>query len=164
MKALWLSAALSLGIAPALAQEVPLDETLIRQCLRGGGDAQCIGVAVEPCIAGLGGYSTVAHQACARAELAWWDGLLNEAYGTAMARARDSDAANATEIRASVRPSDADALRRMQRAWIAFRDAACGYEALQWWGGTGASGAEAECLMRMTGEQALALQGFARER
>jgi uncharacterized protein YecT (DUF1311 family) len=47
----------------------------------------------------------------------------------------------------------------MQRAWIGYRDAACDYERAQWGGGSGGGPATAGCLMRLTGEQALALEG-----
>ena len=46
----------------------------------------------------------------------------------------------------------------MQRAWIAYRDAACAYEASQWGGGTGAGPAATGCMMTLTGRQALALE------
>ena len=46
----------------------------------------------------------------------------------------------------------------MQRAWIAWRDAACLYEVSQWGGGTGGGPAGADCMMRLAGEQALALE------
>jgi uncharacterized protein YecT (DUF1311 family) len=55
-------------------------------------------------------------------------------------------------------PSTSAALRDMQRTWIAYRDAACAYERSQWGGGTGGGPATADCLMRMTAAQALALE------
>jgi uncharacterized protein YecT (DUF1311 family) len=45
-------------------------------------------------------------------------------------------------------PPVAEALRDMQRAWIAYRDASCDYERAQWGGGTGGGPATAGCLMR----------------
>ena len=58
----------------------------------------------------------------------------------------------------SAAPSPAAALREMQRAWIAYRDAACDYEESQWGGGTGAGPAAIGCMMTLTGRQALALE------
>ena len=56
-------------------------------------------------------------------------------------------------------PPVAEALRAMQRAWIAYRDASCDYERAQWAGGTGGGPATAACLMRHTGVKALELEG-----
>ncbi len=46
----------------------------------------------------------------------------------------------------------------MQRAWIGFRDAKCGYEAAQWGGGTGAGPASVTCHLHETARQMLYLQ------
>ena len=46
----------------------------------------------------------------------------------------------------------------MQRAWIAYRDARCGYEYSLWQGGTGGGPASVACYMEVTGEQALYLE------
>ena len=48
----------------------------------------------------------------------------------------------------------------MRRAWIAFRDAACNYEATRWGGGTGAGPAAADCVMKLTARQALHLRAY----
>ena len=93
---------------------------------------------------------------CIQSELAFWDTRLNAAYGALM----DIEEAQDSEMRdlgAGI-TSMADALRAMQRAWIIYRDAACDYERSQWGGGTGGGPATAECMMRMTGLQALALE------
>ncbi|MEO0774677.1 MAG: lysozyme inhibitor LprI family protein, partial [Pseudomonadota bacterium] len=68
---------------------------------------------------------------------------------------RASDAEMAS-IGASV-ASQEEALRAMQRAWIAYRDATCDYEYSQWGGGTGGGPALIGCIMRETGEQTLYL-------
>ena len=49
----------------------------------------------------------------------------------------------------------------MQRSWIAFRDAACSYEASRWGGGSGAGPAATGCVMQLTARQALRLMGYA---
>lgn len=56
-------------------------------------------------------------------------------------------------------PDAVDLLRQMQRDWIAYRDAACAWDYVQWGGGSGAGPAEAECLMRLTASQVLFLEG-----
>lgn len=109
-----------------------------------------------------GGYTTPGMAGCLDAEREYWDGELNAAYGELRARAQQFDADPPIEG-LPPRPSSVDALRDMQRAWIAFRDASCRYEQLQWWGGTGASGAYTGCLMRLTGEQALTLRSYLAE-
>ncbi len=158
-----LALALALLAAPAAAQSkdeggLRFDGGLIQSCLDNGGWRDCIGVAATACIeATPGGYSTVAMTGCTVAEEEWWDARLNVEYRALMARERQGDAEWQPIPGMVPRPSGADALRAMQRAWIAYRDATCAYEELQWFGGTGASGAGAGCRMRLTGEQALYL-------
>ena len=103
-----------------------------------------------------GGYSTVGMGGCLSYELDYWDGLLNANYQAALARARQADRDNA-----GYGPSQEQALRTMQRAWIPFRDGTCDFERSQWGGGTGQGPAGAECLMRVTAQQALYLDRYA---
>ncbi len=149
---------LALAPSPALAENPMLfDPAVITGCMAQGRDRDCIGEGMQACIdTSPGGYSTVGMSACAAAELRWWDGQLNDAYGARMGMATEID--RQPGFGGPPRPSDVAALRAMQRAWIAFRDATCGFEELQWWGGTGASGAGTECRMRMTAEQTLYLR------
>ena len=101
-----------------------------------------------------GGQSTAGMGGCLDAEWQWWDARLNTAYKDLMALHRAEDAA----AQGSFAPPLAPALRDMQRAWIAWRDARCGYDAAQWGGGTGAGPASAACLMETTAQQAIDLQ------
>jgi uncharacterized protein YecT (DUF1311 family) len=112
----------------------------------------CIGRAADACVEATG-YATPVLSGCASRELDDWDARLNAVYQQARARAAqiDKDAFEGT-------PSQAEALRDMQRAWIPYRDATCAYEASQWGGGTGAGPAFVSCLLTMTGEQALYLE------
>jgi uncharacterized protein YecT (DUF1311 family) len=145
----------------ASAQELDFDARLIQSCLDRGQGRACIGVAAEACMAATpGGFSTVGMGGCTRAEEDWWDAQLNAAYQTLRARERAADADWRPIPGMAPRPSGADVLRDMQRAWIGWRDATCLYEEFQWWGGTGASLAGAACRMRLTGEQALTLRGY----
>ena len=93
---------------------------------------------------------------CLSREADFWDARLNQVYDGLMRAEQAFDAENAAAGLAVAKA--ADALQGMQRAWIAFRDAACAYEASQWGGGTGAGPATAECLMRTTAEQSLRLE------
>lgn len=146
------------GAAPA--QTVNFDPAVAQTCLDRGGARACIGEATEACVTGTpGGASTVGYAMCTRAELTWWDDRLNGAYQRMLVQAREIDAQSPGQGTPD-RPSDEAALRAMQRAWIGYRDATCGYEELQWWGGTGAHGAGLACAMRLTGEQALYLQSL----
>lgn len=163
-----LSALLALAAPPAAAQAkdegLRFDGALIQSCLDAGGWRDCIGVGANACIeATPGGYSTVGMTGCTIAEEDWWDARLNAEYQALMDRERQGDADWQPIPGLMPRPSGAEALRTMQRAWIAYRDATCTYEELQWWGGTGASGAGAGCRMRLTAEQVLALMSYQAE-
>ena len=158
-----LALALMLLPLPALAEGMKFDGRAVEQCLAGGGWRDCVGQAAEQCMqATPGGYSTVGMGGCLDAERQWWDADLNALYQELLERARDTDAQPPIEGMAP-RPSDEEALRAMQRAWIIWRDATCEYEALQWWGGTGAGPAAIGCLMQLTGEQALRLRSMLAE-
>ncbi len=139
---------------PAAAQDLVFSTDAIDACFAEGGWEDCIGTAASQCMSDTpGGDTTVGMAGCLEAELNWWDAALNAAYGDVIAAAQALDAEAVADA-----PSQEDAAREMQRAWIAFRDATCNYEVLDWFGGTGASVAWTACLMRMTGEQALYLQ------
>lgn len=148
---------------PAAAEELKFAPDVISACLEAGGRRDCIGLAAHRCMEeSEGGYSTPVTAWCFAAERDWWDAELNARYADLQARARVIDAQAPVEG-LPPRPSDIDALRDMQRAWIAFRDTSCHYEELQWWGGTGASGTRIYCQMRLTGEQALTLRSYLNE-
>lgn len=123
----------------------------------GGNLHMCIGASAEACIEeSEGGGTTVEMSGCFALELQYWDDRLNAAYRTVRAAAKRLDA-EMKEIGSSA-PSQADALRDMQRAWIKFRDATCAYERSLWGGGTGAGPASVACMMNETAEQALFLE------
>lgn len=118
----------------------------------------CVGHAADACMeASLGGHSTVGMGGCLDLERQYWDDRLNTAYQALSLASQQTDAATAEESSLPV-ASQAEALRDMQRAWIGFRDAACGYEYSLWGGGTGGGPAITGCLMLETGWQALRLE------
>jgi uncharacterized protein YecT (DUF1311 family) len=154
--------ALALALLPSLAaaQDMTFDPAPTEACLAAetADPASCIGHAADACMLGNPqGETTMGMGFCLSQEWEWWDARLNAAYGDLMARHEAGDAemkAEGLEV-----PPVAEALRAMQRAWIAYRDASCDYERAQWAGGTGGGPATAACLMRHTGVKALELEG-----
>ncbi|MDO5706627.1 MAG: lysozyme inhibitor LprI family protein [Paracoccus sp. (in: a-proteobacteria)] len=143
---------------PVAAQDAPArdyDGGILTACLAehtGDDRLSCIGKASDPCMDS----STVGMVGCLAQETDQWDGLLNAAYQVLTADAENAD--KELEGTGLTVPLSAPALQQMQRAWIAFRDAACDYEAATWQGGTGAGPAAQHCLMDLTARQALRLK------
>ena len=150
----------------AAAEDLPFSPDATVDCLADASDhgarEACIGRAAEACYSREGIYSNFAIGVCFGAEADYWDARLNTAYatliGTEIALAED------LEKDGVFAPDAVTALRDMQRAWMPFRDAACWYEVTTWGGGSGSGPASAECLMHMTGRQALALEARVEER
>ncbi|WP_417599392.1 lysozyme inhibitor LprI family protein [Pararhodobacter oceanensis] len=158
VRRLLLAAAMAGVGAAAQAQTVDFDPAVAQSCLDRGDAGACIGLAADHCmLVTPGGGSTAGMGFCLRAELEWWDAALNTAYGQMVAQAQRIDASDSGT---PGRPSDIEALRAMQRAWIAYRDASCSYEELQWWGGTGAHGAGLSCRLQLTAAQTLRLRAM----
>lgn len=153
------------GVVPATAQDGPdYDGQVLQTCLeRASGKSQrgaCIGVAADACAMTEAGQSTIGLGYCFSSEWEDWDQRLNAAYQALLiqqAEVADDNAAFNPNI-----PNAVDTMREMQRHWIAFRDAACTWEAVQWGGGTGQGPASAECMMRLTAQQTLLLEGTLR--
>ena len=147
--------------SPAVwAQDLPYPDGAMEQCLADASSLAaaelCVGIAAEACIDAGGQYAPVMSECFAR-ELEEWDALLNAEYQRALDGARAIDAR--VEI---VQPlTHEQGLRAQQRAWIAYRDASCEFEAVQWLGGTGATPGFLRCMMQMTGEQAIHLSQIA---
>ena len=150
--------ALVLMAAPAMAQNLVFSAAPMETCLGLTEDyrnkAMCIGQAAQACIeATPGGYSTAGMVGCFDAELQWWDARLNATYREVMATAKAMD-----RDKADYAPSRVEALKAMQRAWIAFRDGKCAFARSEWGGGTGAGPAGVDCLLRETATQTLYLE------
>jgi uncharacterized protein YecT (DUF1311 family) len=163
--------ALTGAALPAWAQAplpAPFDEAATASCVAqaaaddparaGHAVLDCAGRAARACIAKPGQDNTVGMVACLDAERRYWDARLNAAYARQFAAARRQDA-EMTSIRATVASLEAS-LRAMQRAWIAYRDAACRHEQAQWMGGTGGGPATMSCHVHETARQALRLEGW----
>lgn len=142
----------------AAAQDLQFSTQKMESCLGLTSDPvkemlHCVGKAAEACMeASEGGYSTVGMVGCLDAEYQWWDRKLNQTYGEVMAAARAADRDKAEHA-----PSRVEALRAMQRAWIPYRDAKCGFARSEWGGGTGAGPAGVQCLLEETARQTLYL-------
>ncbi len=163
IKSLTIAATFIFFGAALSAQELVFSMEATDSCLAVNNnlDAQesCIGTSAQMCMQNTtGGQSTVGMGGCLDAEREQWDGRLNATYQQVMASEKAEDAEMA-DIGASV-PNRANALRDMQRAWIIYRDMRCTYVRAQWGGGTGGGPATLDCLMNMTGQQALFLQSM----
>ncbi len=109
----------------------------------------CAGVVAKACLATPGNESTAAMVECHGREYAVWDARLNAAYQKALAAAR---AANDKE--------NEDGFRKVQRAWITYRDASCEMPHLVF-KGTMAQPMRASCMLDMTARQAIWLENWA---
>lgn len=149
---------------PALAQDIDYDPTILSLCLENAENRtdrmSCIGRGAAACVAGEAGQSTLGLSYCYGAEWEDWDARLNTTY-TAMLPAQAELAEDNAAFNINI-PNAVDALRDMQRAWITYRDATCQWGIIQWGGGTGGGPASAECMMRLTAQQTLLLQEYAR--
>lgn len=143
-----------LSAAPAAAQDLIYSDNATDTCMRNGSDyTQCIGLSAIKCMQDSpGGMSTYGEGGCLDGELQYWDRFLNANYKMRMAASKRNDVANE-----GFGPSQADALKQMQRAWILYRDAKCDFERSQWGGGTGGGPAALNCLMYTTAHQAVFL-------
>jgi len=144
--------------APLAAQELSFSSLATEACLSSAENAAeravCAGEAANACMRDTpGGYATVVIGGCFSLELDWWDAKLNAIYQVRLKEAQAFDATIPDYL-----PSQVEALRAMQRAWIPFRDEKCGFERTQWGGGTGAGPAFLACLMHETADQVLYLE------
>lgn len=146
---------------PVAAQDLRFDISATETCLVQNGLQEgafiddlrpCIGAAAGICMQQSGGSSTYAMGFCLDQELEYWDAILNDRYQILRRNLRAADTDQPPQL--AIQESS---LRDMQRAWIAFRDNRCSFEASLFQGGTGASPAYLSCSMQLIGEQALYL-------
>lgn len=143
------------------ASSLSVDAARVRECfvqMGQEGVGNCIAEAANLCQERDGGSTTLGIVACLQAETEVWDDLLNAQY---------------LELRDSMRQQDqewpelgisrAEALRDVQRAWIAFRDAECGYAYARYQGGTIRNVVAASCVLEETARRALTLKAFLHE-
>jgi uncharacterized protein YecT (DUF1311 family) len=104
----------------------------------------CVGVLSTACIQKQGNMADSVQIACRMRETAVWDKRLNAAFRKASSR-MESEAL--------------DNLRKVQRAWIAWRDASCRQSYLVFQGSM-AGPMEAWCEMDITARQAIWMEGW----
>lgn len=102
----------------------------------------CQTIVAQPCLERPGGETTAGMIGCMDRSRAAWDAALNAAYAKLMHQES---------------PGQRAALRAAQRAWIAWRDASCAYEASAMEGGSLARVIGAGCVAETTAERAIAL-------
>ena len=90
---------------------------------------------------------------CASVDYENADAELNRLWPDVVAAAKSNDEYVADLARDRGVPTTLEALRTAQRAWIAFRDAQCEYEAYEAFGGTAQPMVGSLCLARVTRER-----------
>lgn len=145
-------ALMALGTAaPAQEFAAKVDVKAVNACFAGTASFEtsppCVGAQAEICMRAPGGSTTQGIVACASAETAAWDAILNTQY-----QARMSAAA----------PNVKAALRTAQRAWIVYRDAECALHYEKYAEGTIRSTYYAACMQAEISERAFELRDFER--
>lgn len=103
--------------------------------------ANCIGVVANACIQKAGD-SNGTRIECYEREKAVWDARLNQAY---------------KRVTAESEPDVRDSYQKVQRAWLAYRDARCNHPSIEFKGSM-AGPMQAWCQLELTANQALWLE------
>lgn len=132
------------------------DPAAIDQCLADTPDASCAGAGIEACHAQVAeNHPDVApvdrELGCLDASRQAWDARLGRVYDQVVGLAAAQDAE--TE----------QALRQMERDWIAFRDARCAFDRLAFGGGTGGALEQPRCLRDEIARHSALLSDYAAE-
>ena len=153
----WILLALAMpGLA--FAQSPHLPEPL-GACMAAADDpADCIGIVTGACMARPDGSTTVGMMFCNLEERDLWDQGLNAVYGQLMAGEKAADEEERKHFPEFA--NRADSLRKAQRAWIAFRDADCGYSYARWGAGSMRQIVGSACLLDMTAQRYLELASY----
>ncbi|SMX32611.1 lysozyme inhibitor LprI family protein [Octadecabacter ascidiaceicola] len=137
---------------PAAAQDFSIDPHLIDRCLAINDETpmRCVGRQADECAQRNGGGADMVISACLAAEAEVWDGMLNRVYGRVLEHAKTHERWDV-----GYQPNQlTDAVREMQRAWIAYRDATCGHALARATPfGSGAGPAINECELHETARQ-----------
>ncbi|QIE57350.1 DUF1311 domain-containing protein [Pikeienuella piscinae] len=104
----------------------------------------CLGLHAQPCMDTPDGQTTAGMVQCIAGEAEAWDTILNREYQRLLPRLDAEQAA---------------AMRKVQRAWIAFRDADCAFPHILI-RGTLAHPWGADCIMQHTARRAMEIRGL----
>lgn len=134
---------------------------LLTQCYGAAGTteakAECIGILSQNCMAREeGGETTFGMTQCLSSETEVWDVFLNDEYRQTMAWAKAMDADEAEVFPEFA--NRADALKKAQRAWLVYRDAACDLEYARGGSGSIRQLYGAGCFMQMTAQRTIELK------
>ena len=142
--------------ARAAGPDVGADAAALKACVEGAGDdaRSCIETVATPCVDGLSSDTDTGVNGCYDREAEAWDRVLNDNYQAAMTDASSYDT-GARENGGD--PEAAAALKKAQRAWIAFRDAECDRLYARNMDGTIRFTVYAACQNRLTAERAIEL-------
>ena len=148
---------------PAAAQESAFDPFPILACLTDQDRTDsCVGTGALACMDAPGGGAVTERLiACHQAEYAWWEGLLQAEAADMLDVEAAADRILAASPHLSGRPPAAPLLAGTLAHFTLWRDSQCAYEALQFWGIEAEPFVQAECLMRLTGDQVLTLRRIA---
>ena len=135
----------------APAAQASSDDGAMEQCLasarqRGARPATCIGAIEDSCVARLSDRSESALIDCASREHGFWDRLLNPSY---------------KQVLAGGSAAEDEALRAVQRQWLAWRDARCDARAVPRAGAVSARLAGIRCVAEETALRAIDLDRMA---
>lgn len=143
--------------APAGAEAAGFDPAAMNSCLEAAADPAakyaCVGQAAQACTEASGNDSTIGMSACYGAELDLWKAQLNATYDKLNATHEASD----KRIEGVGATPQAPELEAAEKAWLAYRDAECSYQAGFFAGGSGAGPAQVLCEMTLTGQRAIDL-------
>lgn len=138
-------AAIWLLAAPVMAQEVfdiSATEACMNEAISFEERQYCVGASTRICMEYLGDSEAMAR--CATQETAWWDMRMDATLGQITKAER-------------VSAGQAEALARMQAAWVNYRDESCAFEQAF---GAGEAASQAECMLWKTGDQAVLLEDY----
>ncbi|WP_233417267.1 lysozyme inhibitor LprI family protein [Halovulum marinum] len=154
-----LSAAPIVTAAPAAASDI--DIRAIDQCANAANSMveleACIHWPVDACQKAASNRGADSGSGCIGRIARYWDERLNLQYETLEGL---EEVRTLENPRAATSGQEA-ALLEMQRAWLDFRDAACGYHQMDY--SRGAEAAHAHCMAVLTARQAFYLEEYVRD-
>lgn len=145
----------------SVALDIVFEETHTKTCVMESEsyDARfdCIGASANHCAESIfGGSSTpYVREQCFQAEYQYWNMRLSQSYKKLETEYHEQASASGPKYNTLIVP-----LRYMQKTWISYRDANCAFHKAQTGQGSSADATLMECLMRMTAEQTLRLEGW----